>query len=81
VDEWTALTDSGTEISTSHIWYAEGQFSIRVKARDAYGSEGPWSDPLGVTMPKLKYMSLFQWMIQHQLLFQRLIEQYDLQNI
>ena len=79
VDEWTSLTDSGVEISTSHTWYTEGQFSIRVKAKDAYGSEGPWSDPLGVTMPKSKYLSLFQWMIHYQQLFQRLIEQYHLQ--
>jgi len=79
VDEWTSLTDSGVEISTSHTWYTEGQYSIRVKAKDAYGFEGHWSEPLGVTMPKSKYLYLYHWMMQYQLFYQRFIEQYHLQ--
>ena len=39
-------------IKLSHNWTERGTYEIRVKARDIYGSESEWSDPLTVTMPK-----------------------------
>jgi len=51
VDNWTGFSPSGQGILTSHIWDEEGNYEIRVKARDIHGAEGDWSDPLYVTMP------------------------------
>ena len=55
VDEWddndSSYYTSGTPISTSHNWSADGTYDIRVKAKDIYGAESEWSDPLTVTMP------------------------------
>jgi len=36
--------------STTHTWKKPGTYSIRVKAKDVYGNESPWSDPLEITI-------------------------------
>ncbi|MFE3845955.1 PKD domain-containing protein [Thermoplasmatota archaeon] len=51
---WLGPYDSGLTISSSHIWSADGTFSIKVKSKDNHGDESPWSDPLSITMPKNK---------------------------
>jgi hypothetical protein len=51
---WVGPYDSGLEIETTHIWSEEGTYQIRVKAKDIYGAEGPWSDPLQVSIPRDK---------------------------
>ncbi|MCK5113112.1 MAG: hypothetical protein KAQ84_06160, partial [Thermoplasmatales archaeon] len=60
VDEWdnnnSNYYPSGTPISTSHAWPTDGTYNIKVKAKDIYGEESDWSDPLSVTMPKNKGM-------------------------
>jgi PKD domain-containing protein len=38
----------------SHIWNKQGNYEIKVKAKDIYGRESDWSDPLPVSMPKNK---------------------------
>jgi len=54
VDEWTAFNPSGTPVSTSHTWDADYTGEIKVKAKDLDNDEGPWSDPLSVSIPKNK---------------------------
>jgi len=58
VDEWDNNNSnyylSGTPISTSHAWPTDGTYNIKVKAKDIYGEESEWSDPLSITMPKNK---------------------------
>lgn len=49
--EWIGPYASGTTVSTQKSWAAEGNYSIRVKAKDAQGHESDWSDPLDITMP------------------------------
>ena len=44
--------DSGQTVTASHIWWMRGSYSIKVKAKDEYGAESIWSDPLAVSMPK-----------------------------
>ncbi len=51
---WLGPYDSGLSVSSSHIWSANGTYSIKVKSKDNYGDESPWSDPLSITMPKSK---------------------------
>ena len=57
---WLGPYNSGEEIETSHIWVEKGNYDIKVKAKDIYGSESEWSDPLCVSIPKNKlHKSIF----------------------
>jgi len=51
---WLGPYDSGDIVSASHVWDNEGSYEIRVKAKDIYGKESEWSDPLSISMPKTK---------------------------
>ena len=53
-DGWLGPYDSGNECIASHIWNEKGEYEIKVKAKDIYGAESEWSDPLVVSMPKNK---------------------------
>jgi hypothetical protein len=52
LSEWIGPFDSGQTITTSHTWNNKGSYAIKVKAKDIYGGESFWSDPLTITMPK-----------------------------
>jgi PKD repeat protein len=56
---WLGPYNSGETCEASHIWDDEGSYSIKVKAKDQYGDESPWSDPLSITMPKKKMFNSF----------------------
>ncbi len=49
---WLGPYDSADTVKKTKIWSEKGNYSVRVKAKDIYGYESPWSDPLIVTMPK-----------------------------
>ena len=66
--EWLGPYDSGALISANHIWAIKGSYNIKVKAKDIYGNEGNWSDPLPITMPFSYHMTLLQLL---QRFFQR----------
>lgn len=51
---WLGSYDSGDTVSASHTWTSEGDFEIRVKAKDDHGVQSEWSDPLPITMPVVK---------------------------
>lgn len=77
VDEWTDYFDSGVEITSTHTWYAEGLFEIKVKCQDLYGEESDWSEPLQVTMPKCKLhqiLDMLSCIINHNEFILRIIE-------
>ena len=58
--DWGDGTDSGWvgpyvsspyyEATASHAWDSEGDYQIKVKAKDTWGAESSWSDPLDVTV-------------------------------
>jgi hypothetical protein len=50
---------SGEPCSFNHTWIVKGDHEIRVKARDKYGEESSWSDPLSISMPRSKLMKTF----------------------
>jgi PKD repeat protein len=50
VDTWTSLMPSGVILNIHHLWSDIGSYTIRVKAKDKYGLESNWSDPLTVRM-------------------------------
>ncbi|HWR63786.1 MAG TPA: C25 family cysteine peptidase [Candidatus Thermoplasmatota archaeon] len=49
--EWVGPYASGNSVSTQKSWTEQGNYSVRVKAKDSQGHESVWSDPLDVTMP------------------------------
>jgi hypothetical protein len=68
-EEWLGPFNSGTECASSHIWYEEGIYKIKAKARDVFGEESIWGE-LTVSIPKYKSTSLFHWSLeQHPRLF------------
>ena len=65
---WLGPYDSGDNCETNHIWDNEGDYEIKVKAKDNYGDESPWSDPLTISMPKKKSFNfipkIFLWLLE-----------------
>jgi hypothetical protein len=53
-EETTGPFDSGIEVSASHTWSADGNYNIRVKARNTDDVESPWSDPFPINVAKSK---------------------------
>ncbi len=52
-EEWDGPYKSGYQASVSHTWSSNSIFIIKVKAKDIYGSEGPWGI-LKVNIPRSK---------------------------
>jgi hypothetical protein len=52
MSKWLGPFDSGQEVEASHTWDYEGDYEVKVKAKDIHGDVSPWSDPLSVTIPK-----------------------------
>jgi len=57
LDEWSGIYLSGKTGKATHTWSEKGAYAIRVKARDIFGAESEWSNPLVVKMPKNKATS------------------------
>jgi hypothetical protein len=53
---WTGPYNSGEIAEMSHKWTEEGNYEIKVKAKDDHGVQSEWSDPLSVSMPKNKIL-------------------------
>ncbi len=52
---WLGPYGPGETCSASYTWGERARnLEVKVKAKDAYGGESSWSDPLSVTMPKSK---------------------------
>ena len=51
---WLGPFGSGVFCNASYVWSGRGVFEVRVMARDVFGWEGVWSDPLSVSIPKNK---------------------------
>lgn len=49
---WVGPYYSNETVIVSHIWNINGDYEIRLKAKDSHGLESEWSDTLKVTMPK-----------------------------
>ena len=50
---WVGPSTSGDPVSMSHSWSAQGDYTIRVKARDRCFAESDWAT-LSISMPKSK---------------------------
>jgi len=65
---WLGPYNSAEECNAFHTWTSKGNYEIKVKAKDIYGAESGWSDPLPITMP-YSYNKHIQPFLE--LLFQR----------
>ncbi len=77
---WLGPFASGATGSAKHKWTSQGDYQIRVKAKDVYGFESDWSDPFSVSMPKNKpyinrpILQFLQNLIQRFPLLARLLQ-------
>ena len=55
---WIGPYMSGDTASAFHTWTKRGSYIIKVKARDEYGEDSEWSDPLPVSMAKCKLLTV-----------------------
>ena len=54
IGDWIGPFESGEVVESKHIWNTQGSYEIKVKSMDVFGLESDWSDPLPISMPKLK---------------------------
>jgi len=78
--DWLGPYDSGIETNASHVW-GQGNYEIKVKAKDTRGFESDWSDPFPITMSRDKTINtLFSKLLEkHPLLY--LLFQFLLQRL
>lgn len=66
---WLGPYNSSERASGKHIWNKRGTYQIKVKAKDVYGAESDWSDPLSVKMPKKRALftthPIMSWLFEH----------------
>ena len=48
---WLGSYNSGALCLGTHIWNTKENCTVKVKAKDSYGKESEWSDPLPITVP------------------------------
>jgi len=51
--DWVGPFDSGEPATAQKAWDESGTYEIKVKAKDTYGDETDWSDPMEVRMPRI----------------------------
>ena len=51
---WDGPYYSGDNVTLAHAWIGKGTYPIKVKAKDINDNESVWSDPLVISMPKIK---------------------------
>jgi choloylglycine hydrolase len=49
---WLGPFDSGEICEISYSWFNQGNYEIKVKAKDIYDAKSEWSNPLEISMPK-----------------------------
>ncbi len=64
ISEWLGPFNSGSVGSAQKSYSTKGQYTIKVKAKDVWGAESDWSEPLDITMPKDTSFSVLGQFIQ-----------------
>jgi hypothetical protein len=65
---WIGPYKNGDICQGSHVWSKKRNYDIKVKAKDIYGKESSWSDPLPIIMPYSSKKPMLSFL---ELLFQR----------
>jgi hypothetical protein len=72
----TGPYESEEEVIISHTWTTDGIFTIKVKAKDIYGAEGPWGE-LEVIIPRMKSFNynfhLVNWFFERFPILEKLL--------
>ena len=55
---WLGPYTSGQTVTATNSWTSEGDYQIKVKAKDIHGVQSVWSDPLSVNMPRNRVIHL-----------------------
>jgi hypothetical protein len=71
VEEWIGPYSSGEEVIVEHRWNKQGNYIVKVKAKDVCGAESDWAT-LEISMPKIKSLNYFNPWIS------RFIERYPI---
>jgi hypothetical protein len=73
ISGWLGPFVSGAQASAQKSWSIKGTYNVKVKAKDIYGGESDWSDPLSVKMPK---DSAYQYQFPFLQILQKLFERF-----
>ena len=46
--EWSGPHPSGEEVTISHTWLEKGNHSVKAKAKNTFGTESGWSEPISI---------------------------------
>jgi hypothetical protein len=46
--EWFGSFSSGQTVQSAHKWMTAGDYQVKIRAKDGFGAESEWSDPLTV---------------------------------
>jgi hypothetical protein len=63
--EWLGPFASGAQTNAQKSWSMKGDYNIKVKAKDIFGTESAWSDPLPITMPTSKNTQMTSLLAQY----------------
>ncbi len=74
--DWLGPYASGATASAPKSWTEKGQYSVKVKAKDSYGSETDWSEPLPITMPANRFIQPFGFLTQVLQFLQQLFQHF-----
>jgi hypothetical protein len=72
ITDWIGPFLSGETAIIAHVWDEVGDYNIKVKAKDEFGAESEWSDPLIISMSKSKNF------VSYEQLIERLIEKFPI---
>jgi hypothetical protein len=62
---WIGPYNSGEEVTKSHKWSEQGNYTIKAKAKDVFDEESDWGY-LEVTMPKNKIINPFERFLENR---------------
>jgi len=52
IDDWFGPYPSGEQVTVSHVFEEDGNYSITAIAENVFGTEGVWSEPFNITIFK-----------------------------
>ena len=65
---WVGPSNSGATASAKKTWTTKGSYQVKVVAKDVHGVLSVWSDPLPVSMPRIKISNQMIYQILERLL-------------
>ncbi len=62
---WIGPYAPGENATANHTWSVKADYSVKVKAKDKYGLESPWSNTTNVKMPYIPPRPFLTWLLEH----------------